>query len=383
MSSAHALPETAPRVALVRSRYDPAGGAERFVQGAMTALRSEGAQLTLVTRRWPSDDGSAIVIDPFHVGSLWRDLGFARAVCRELARRRFDIVQSHERIPCCDVYRAGDGVHARWLEERARVQSALGRMATRASPHHRYLVAAERTMFTRAGLKCVICNSELVRRDIAARFATPAEKLVLIRNAVDSMRFHPGLRDEMRAAVRQQLGIPGSARVALLVGSGFERKGVDALLRSVSRCDAQTWALVVGKDRHARQAVERARLLGIAARVRFAGAVSDVRPYYAASDLFVLPALYDPFPNAVLEAMACGLPVVTTPTCGGAELLVEGENGFVRDALDVEGLANAIGRLEPGVALRAGENARETVAALTPQAMAREYSTLYRRLLRQ
>jgi UDP-glucose:(heptosyl)LPS alpha-1,3-glucosyltransferase len=370
-----------PRVAFVRSRYDPAGGAERFVEGAMAALRSEGAQLTLVTRRWPAGDGSAIVVDPFHVGSLWRDLGFARAVCRELARRRFDIVQSHERIPCCDVYRAGDGVHARWLEERARVQAPLARAMTRASPHHRYLLAAEHALFTRPALKAVICNSEMVRREIMERFATPAAKLVLIRNAVDGERFHPGLRAGMRDAVRQQLAIPSHARVALLVGSGFERKGVDALLAALARCDASTWGLVVGRDRHARRALERATALGIGDRVRLVGAVADVRPYYAAADLFVLPALYDPCPNAALEAMACGLPVVTTPTCGAAELLVENESGFVRDALDAAGIADAIGRVDAATSRRLGEAARDRVSSLTPRAMAHEYSSLYRRLL--
>ena len=131
-----------PRVALIRSRYDPAGGAERFVQNAIAALRAQGASLTIITRRWPGHDGSAIILDPFHIGSLWRDVGFARAACAELAKRRFDLVQSHERIACCDVYRAGDGVHASWLEQRARIQSAAARLATRASPHHRYLLAA-------------------------------------------------------------------------------------------------------------------------------------------------------------------------------------------------------------------------------------------------
>jgi len=114
-----------PRVALVRARYDPAGGAERFVQGAIAALRAQGVGLTIVARHWPAHDGSAILLDPFHVGGLWRDWAFARAACAELARRRFDLVQSHERIACCDIYRAGDGVHAQWLAERSRVQARL------------------------------------------------------------------------------------------------------------------------------------------------------------------------------------------------------------------------------------------------------------------
>ncbi len=378
-----AAPGLGPRVALVRGRYDPAGGAERFVQNAIRALRSAGASLTIVTRGWPNHDGTAIVLDPFHIGSLWRDWGFARAACRELARRRFDLVQSHERIACCDVYRAGDGVHAAWLAERARVQGTLRRLATRASPHHRYLLGVERALFTNARLRAVICNSEMVRSEIASRFGTPHEKLVLIRNSVDSAAYHPGLRDELRAAVREQLAVPQDVHVALHVGSGFERKGVRAFLIALARAPGSPWAIVVGKDKHAARYATYARRLGVGPRVRFVGSVSDVRPYYATADSFVLATLYDPQPNAALEAMACGLPIVTTPKCGVAELLREGESGFVRDALDATGIAEALGRLDPPTSRRMGAAAREAVAVYTPAAMAREYLALYERLLRR
>jgi UDP-glucose:(heptosyl)LPS alpha-1,3-glucosyltransferase len=370
-----------PRVALVRSRYDAAGGAERFVQNAIAALRSQGASLTIVTRRWPGHDGSALVLDPFHVGSLWRDWSFARAVCRAVSGARFDLVQSHERIACCDVYRAGDGVHARWLEQRARIQSPLARAATRVSPHHRYLLAAERALFTSPRLRAVICNSSMVMREIAGRFGTPPGKLVLIRNAVDTAAFHPGLRGEMRGAVRQQLAIPTDANVALHVGSGFERKGVGAFLEALARTRSPRWGLVVGKDKRLARYVAQAHALGLGERVRFVGAASDVRPYYAAADSFVLATLYDPFPNAALEAMACALPIVTTPSCGAAEIVREGENGFLRDALDVAGLAEALDRLDPPSAARLGAAAAEAVKPFTPESMAQEYLALYARLL--
>ena len=383
MSGAAARPERLPpRVALVRARYDPAGGAERFVQRAVAALQAEGATVTMVTRHWPDNDGTAIVLDPFHIGSAWRDAAFARAACAALARRRFDLVQSHERIACCDIYRAGDGVHAQWLDERARVQSALRRLATRLDPHHRLVLEAERAVFTAKRVRAVICNSEMVRSEIRGRFATPEEKLVLIRNAVDCAQFHPGLRAEMRAPVRQQLAIPAAANVVLHVGSGFERKGVAAFLEVISRSNDR-WGIVIGRDKRAGRYAFRARALGIAARVRFVGAVSDVRPYYAAADSLLLASLYDPQPNAVLEAMACGLPVVTTPKCGAAELLREGESGFVRDALDTAGMAQALAALEPDRARAMGSAARDAVAPYTPQAMAQDYLALYHRLLRR
>lgn len=372
----------APRVALVRGRYDPAGGAERFVQAAMDALEAQGVSVTIVSREWPGAHGAAIVVDPFHVGSLWRDAGFARAACAELGRRRFDLVQSHERIDCCDVYRAGDGVHAEWLGQRARVQTPLAAWAAPFTPHHRYLLDAERRLFTSPRLRAVICNSEMVRREIAARFSTPMEKLELIRNAVDGEHFNPRLR-EMRSAVREQLGIPSDANVVLHVGSGFERKGVAPLLESLARASHRPWGLVVGRDKRMGHYTRLAARLGIGTRVRFVGSVSDVRPYHAAADAFALASLYDPFPNAALEAMASGLAVLTSTRCGVAELVTEGESGFVRDALDVPGMALALERMQGPEARRMGEAARAAVAPLTPQSMAGRYAALYGRLIRR
>ncbi len=221
----------------------------------------------------------------------------------------------------------------------------------------------------------------MVRGEIAGRFSTPAGKLVLIRNAVDGARFHPGLRAEFSDAVRQQVGIPREATVFAFVGSGFERKGVAAFLHALARRREPAWALIAGKDKHAARYGKLSVRLGIAGRVRFVGGVSDVRPFLAAADAFVLPTLYDPFPNAALEAMAAGLPLVTSTKCGAAEIVREGECGFVRDALDAGGLAQCLDRLDPGTARRMGEAAREAVAPLTPQAMGREYLALYERLL--
>jgi UDP-glucose:(heptosyl)LPS alpha-1,3-glucosyltransferase len=185
----------------------------------------------------------------------------------------------------------------------------------------------------------------------------------------------------MRSAVRQQLAIPAEANVVLHVGSGFERKGVAGFLQAVSLARTPSWAIVAGRDKGAARYVAHARRLGIGERVRFVGSVSDVRPYYAAADSFLLATLYDPQPNAMLEAMACGLPVVTTPACGAAELLREGESGFLRDALDYAGLADALDRLDPASALSVGAAARATIEPYTPAAMAREYLALYERLL--
>src|SRR5581483_12431788 len=111
-------------IALIRGRYVDDGGAERFMTRALTALSGGGVQVTLYTREWPqTSDFEIALCRPFYLGRVWREAAFARSVCRALSQRGFDLVQSHERIACCDIYRAGDGVHREWLAQRAR---ALG-----------------------------------------------------------------------------------------------------------------------------------------------------------------------------------------------------------------------------------------------------------------
>lgn len=88
-----------PRIALVRQKYNAAGGAERFVSRAIQALADDGVHLTLLTRQWePLPGMQAIELNPFHIGNVWRDAGFARAVCRAQQDQHFDLVQSHERL---------------------------------------------------------------------------------------------------------------------------------------------------------------------------------------------------------------------------------------------------------------------------------------------
>lgn len=368
------------KLALVRQKYTPFGGAERFVERALGALRDQGTDVTIIARSWQGEPGPGFLrCNPFYLGRTWRDAGFARAVQAIIGAGRFDLVQSHERIPGCHVYRAGDGVHATWLELRARARGVPPGLTFAFSPWHRYTLAAEAAMFRHPDLRAVICNSRMVRDDIATRFGTPADKLEVIYNGVDLALFQPGLREQHRAATRAALGLAETTPVILFVGSGFERKGIPVLLPALAAMRRQDAVLlVVGRDRREAAMRALARRLGIEARVRFLGAQQDVRPYYGAADCFALPTLYDPMPNAALEALACGLPIVTSTSCGAAELVAGDACGRVVDALDGRALAAAL-----DATLEAPRNATTIAASvghLSLEAMAEKLTALYRQL---
>lgn len=377
-------------VAIVRARYNPYGGAERFVQRALAALSQREVAVTVIARRWspapagePAPKIDFMKVDPFYVGSLWRDWSFARGVRRALAGRKFAIVQSHERIPGLPVYRAGDGVHAEYLAQRSRALAWWRRAQLAIDPYHRYLLAAERRMFAHPALRAVICNSEMVRREIRERFGLEDARLPLVRNGVDLQRFRPPSQAE-RASARERLSLPPEVPVFAFVGAGFERKGLAGAISGLARLDSRRGSilLVAGSDRRAGRYLALARRLGVGARVRLLGGVDDVRPLLWAADAFVLPTLYDPFPNAALEALACGLPVLTSDKSGAAEVLRPGVNGFVCDALDHAAIAAAMDALcEAGRRAAMAQAARESVSALSLDAMAADLIALYRRLI--
>jgi UDP-glucose:(heptosyl)LPS alpha-1,3-glucosyltransferase len=368
-------------IALIRQRYTDFGGAERFVANAVEALRQEGAQLTVVTRQWkPGGNGQALICNPFYLGSVWRDWGFARCVCDTLKKHSFDLVQSHERIACCDVYRAGDGVHREWLNQRRRSMGFLGRLGIALNPYHHYTMAAERRLFASPGLKAVICNSHMVKDEIRHYFGVPEDKLHVIYSGVDTAAYHPGLKASHRESVRTRYTIPQKAPLFLLVGSGFERKGVGTLLAAFAELPGTPYLMVVGKDKHQARFQRLAIRLGVQDRVRFTGGQADTKPFYGSADAFVLPTRYDPFPNAALEAFASGLPVITSTKSGAAELIENGKNGYVCDALDEDCLSQSMrAALGPGLADRQAA-ARATVEALDVRATTPQLLRLYLRL---
>jgi UDP-glucose:(heptosyl)LPS alpha-1,3-glucosyltransferase len=240
---------------------------------------------------------------------------FARALVRERETNPCDVLFSLERVAACDVYRAGDGVHAAWLERRAKFEPKWKAWLRGLHPKHRELLALERQLFGSGGAKRVIANSKFVRKEIARRFGFPESRIDVIYNGLPPLRVEDGTRETVRA----ELGIDEEEYVALFAGSGWERKGLRFAIEAVRR---------MGEDAPMLLVAGRGKPLDAGRRVRFLGPRADVPRLLAAADVFVLPTIYDPFSNACLEALAVGLPVITTRANGFAEIIdpnVEGD----------------------------------------------------------
>lgn len=333
------------KIAIIRQRYNPHGGAERFVSRALSALTKQKAiALHLIARSWEPIGGIHFHrCNPFYLGRLTRDMGFAYRACRTARKVGADLIQSHERLCCCDIYRAGDGVHREWIKQKNLRLPWFKRWAMRLNPYHLYVQVAERRMFESKRLQAVICNSRMVKNEILQYFRISEQKIHVIYNGVDTEVFHPAL-EQQRQALREQWTIPRDAPVFLFVGSGFERKGLQQAIDAFAGLPEPAYLLVVGYDKHEKRYRASVTKRGLERRVLFFGPQQDVKPFYALADAFVLPTLYDPFSNAVLEAMACGLPVITGDKAGVAELLTDGETGYICAVHDTDQI-NAAMRL--------------------------------------
>jgi UDP-glucose:(heptosyl)LPS alpha-1,3-glucosyltransferase len=372
------------KVALVRSKFNYFGGAEKFVERALEALVMVGAQPTLICQSWKSSDEAA----PFPIIQTPKPKGLTRtararhfgvSVHAAVEQNAFELVQTHERIPGFDVFRAGDGVHRVWMAQRARDIGVFQNWLMGLDPFHRYQLAQEKLLFEAENLRAVICNSNMVKQEILTHFNIDAQKIHVIYNGIDTEKFRPPTTQE-RAQARDQLGLSAHEPVLLFLGAGFERKGVHHLLQALSLC-AGIRLIVVGSDKHIKRYQQLARTLGIHNRVTFTGPQKDPLPYLWAADGMVFPTLYDPCPNAVLEGMACGLGIITSPHCGAMELLDQ-TAGICVSPWDHQGMADAMMQFkQPEFAMKTGQAARACVEPLTLQAMGRNLLELYKSLV--
>jgi glycosyltransferase involved in cell wall biosynthesis len=186
----------------------------------------------------------------------------------------------------------------------------------------------------------LLCLSESIQREaIACGFRTG--QAVIAPNGVDTERFAPA-SPAARAEARAAAGL-GNEFCLLFVGRLVQRKGVDVLLRALAASQrARTARLLVVGDGPERGNLEQiAKETGVAAQVQFLGEHADVAPFQTCADAFVFPSRLEGLPNALLEAMASGLPSIATRIGGCLDVMTE-QSGLLVPSDDVSALAAAI-----------------------------------------
>lgn len=357
------------KIALVRKEFDIArGGAERYSVNLARGLAGAGHDVHVFAGSWKHADHPGITLHqvPFvRRPSPLKNLSFQRSARRRVAAGRFDIVQGLSQVYPTDVYRMAEPLHIHWL--RLTRPSQLARGLKTLSPRHMALLTLERGIFSPGNYRRVIAISRLCRQQLTEYYGVPEEHIRLIYNGVDHGFFNTADHDRLRRDFRGRLGIADTATVLLFAGNDFKRKGLQFALEhtaALKNRGCRLTLVVAGRDRSAPYLRLAARL-HIQDSIVFLGSQADMRPAYHGADLLVHPALYEPFGNVCLEAMACGLPVATTLCTGASDIIDDRLSGILvdspRDILSMsEKIAAAVTKKAlPAMAALAAEKARE------------------------
>jgi UDP-glucose:(heptosyl)LPS alpha-1,3-glucosyltransferase len=360
------------RIALLTRRFDPhGGGTERDAIITAECLRAAGHEVTFYARevRGSSRDFGVREVGGMRLGRTAGLLLFAFAAPAAARRDGTDLVLSFARTIGADVMRSGGSAHISYLRAARRWRGTASALAMRMSPYHRAQMFIERRGFASSLLRKAIAVSNLVRDDLMREFRLPGETVVTLYNGVDPERFAPAQGDSARREVRSSLDLHNGAPMVAFVGNGFARKGLTFLIAAWPKVARGTHLLVVGSDQKIGWYRREARRLGLEARVHFVGAMADVTQVFHAVDAVALPSLFEPFGNVVLEAMACGVPVLSSMQSGAAELLPESMRPFVvRDPTDIEEIAARMNAL-----LDTGDEMRDLARATAERYTWRAY----------
>jgi UDP-glucose:(heptosyl)LPS alpha-1,3-glucosyltransferase len=349
------------KIGLVRRGYSGSGGAERYLLRFADALRAAGHEAVLfASREWPAEAWKGEMVRVTGQGPR----AFADGLGKARPRERCDVLYSLERVWDCDAYRAGDGVHRAWLDRRRAFEPRWKAWFRAMQAKHREMLELEQAVFAAEGKRLIIANSRMVAGEIDRYFRVPAERVPVIYNGLPVGSGIDEKYGTYRTTTRSELGLRKGEIAVLFAGSGWERKGLRFAMEGVSRTQGAT-LLVAGTGKR--------RGLPAAARTRFLGEVSPIRKLMDAADVFLLPTIYDPFSNASLEAMAAGLPVITTEANGFAEIMRPGIDGEVlASPADIAGIAAAIEKWGAQVTPETREQRRREARRYTIEGNVRE-----------
>lgn len=376
------------KLAMVHRVYTRAGGVEKNVVLLAHGMAARGHEVHVFCHRAEIEPPPGVTVrhvPVLRLGLAAKYLSFARSAARAVAAERFDVVQGFDLTVKQDVLRVGRGLQRVYRPILDATRSPLGRAWRAVDPEARAMLALERRMLAPEAWKRIVAISKVGKRELVEAAGIDPAAIEVIYNGIELAAWNREAAAAGRETARNALGLAPGDEAILFVGSGFARKGLDVLLDAFARIGAARPAaklVVVGADRRVDRWKRRAAALGIAARVNFAGVRRADAALYGAADVVALPTRYEPFGNVVLEALACGTPVVVSAAAGASDVC-EGTSLadlVLPDATDAAGLAarlgTALGRHGEGLS----RECRAIAERYPEDACLDRYEALYRAL---
>ena len=250
------------------------------------------------------------------------------------------------------------------------------------SPFNMVSAAIEKIQYRKANFKKIIAVSSPLKQELIDFYRIKEDNIVVIPNGVDLETFSP--HTEQRLKIRRKLGFKEDDIIILFVSHRFANKGLDILIKAISSAGNKKIKLLIVSGDDAAQYLKLADGLGILNRIKLYGMTTHPETAYRASDIFVLPSYYEAFGLVTLEAMASGLPIVTTNVGCAPDLISDTHDGFVvptpPDADKISEIIDALCRND-SVRKKIGANARNKAMQYSWDKIAAETVNLYKTCL--
>jgi UDP-glucose:(heptosyl)LPS alpha-1,3-glucosyltransferase len=358
-------------LALIIFNADPQrGGAERYTADIAAALAKRGHRVDLIATRFgpPIASVKFVTMSVATATRAGKYLAFLNQIDAHLAKTKYDLIHSMLPVRQADLYHPHAGLAKASLETHLSRETAptraLARLANRLNRKRRLFAEIEEALLHSPQKPAVLCLSDYVKGMILKYYPDISGQLVKLFNGTDLIAFDPNRYAPTRRAIRDRYKISPDAVVGLMIAQHFERKGLSEVIAACAKlAPSSPTILIVGQDDPARGR-QLAKKLGVEDKIIFAGQTRSPADFYAASDFFVLPTRHDSCSLVVLEALAMGLPVISTVFNGACEIMTDGRHGFVLpDPADVNALAKAMSRM---LDAKTRESMHEACLALRP-----------------
>jgi UDP-glucose:(heptosyl)LPS alpha-1,3-glucosyltransferase len=320
------------------SRYG--GGAESYAISLATFLVKNGWEVHFFGETWDSEPETAIfhkITIPKYLPAWLKLFLFALYHKRAVKKQNFDVILGFGNTLYMNVYQSHGGVH--WLSAKRRVYSeksdikrAIKRLVILLSPKQWARAWIESAPFRLYPRPRIVAISQMIKKDMASFFKVNDEDIKVVYNGVDTSRYNQNLRHEYKGSLRRQLGIGADDVVFLFVSYDLKKKGIETLVEAVSQLkqmDITNFRVIVVGGMPYNALSRQIKDFDIDDKIIFTGPVRSIEAYYANSDVFVLPTYYDACSLVVIEAMASGLPSITTTSNGAAGIINDGKDGYI------------------------------------------------------
>jgi UDP-glucose:(heptosyl)LPS alpha-1,3-glucosyltransferase len=339
------------KICLIIFRANPArGGAERYTVDLAASLAHRGHTLTLLSTEFgPPITGVTFTHLPAQAATrLSRYNRFLDSLETHLSTHHYDITHAMLPVPECDIYHphaglAADAIQTSHLKQEGAAKRLLAKFANQLNRKRARFAEIEKDLLARSSPPIVLCLSDYIKSTVLKHYPTLGPQLVTLFNAVDIHKFNPAT---IVSNIREKYSIAPTEVLGLMIAQDFPRKGLPQTLYALSKLSPDEQAklrlIVVGKQDSTPYAAL-ARELKIDHRVIFAGSTTSPADFFRAADFFILPTRHDPCSLVVLEALAMGVPVISTIFNGACEIMQNATHGYIlKDPADIPSLSHAI-----------------------------------------